>query len=183
MRILGIDPGFTRLGVAVLSVEGGVSKLENVACIFHPPREQGVKFNEHLNKGIQQLVNDFPKVIDMARPNFIAAETVPAGRLGSNSELVVAAVTVCKTIAFQFGIEWKDIAANTIKKTVTGNDIATKATVKRAVFAQFPSLEEQHKKIRKDEKKAGTTVVGLPQDVFDAVAIALTGAKLREGEE
>jgi crossover junction endodeoxyribonuclease RuvC len=177
MRILGIDPGMQRLGIGAVKIQGNDTSLLTYGMISHP-RDSTVTFNEHLNAGIKQITVDFPKLIDMIGPDVIYSEIVPVGRLGSNSELVVAAATACKVIAFQFGIAWQDIGANTIKKELTGDGKATKAQVKRAVFALYPKVEEQHKRIKQQEKSAGEKQQGLPQDVMDAVGIAHVGALL-----
>lgn len=166
-----------RLGVGAVKIEGNSTKLLTYGMIAHP-RDATTTFNEHLNAGVKQITADFPRLIDMVGPDVIYSEIVPVGRLGSNTELVVAAITACKVIAFQFGIEWKDIGANTIKKELTGDGKATKAQVKRAVFALYPKIEDQHKKIKRDQKSANEKQEGLPQDVMDAVGIAHVGALL-----
>ncbi len=147
------------------------------------PRDDALTFNQHLNTGIQQIVTDFPKLIDAIQPTVICAEIVPSGRLGSNSELVVAAITSCKVIAFQFGIEWIDYGANTIKKQVTGDGKATKTLVRNTILDLFPAVKSRHALLKKEQKVAGEKAEGLPQDVFDGIAIALCGVKLMVPEE
>lgn len=169
MVILGIDPGNNRLGYS------GLSSTELIVYgMIHNPRG-AEKFNQHLNASIVRISDEFPIVIDSINPDLIAAETVPVGRLGSNSELVVAAITVCKVIAHQFGIPWKDLGANTVKKEVAGDGLASKAKIKNAVFGYFPALEDAHKNKRKNEKLAGEKVVGIPQDQLDAIAVGIAG--------
>lgn len=174
IRILGIDPGFQRLGLASLIKEGDEITVFNYGLINHE-RDAAHTWNEHLNSGIHQIVNDFPRLLDISRPDYICAELVPPGRLGANSELVVAAITCCKVIAFQFGIPWKDYGANTIKKDFTGVDKANKTLVRNTVLKQFPAIGERHKLLKKEQKENGEKMVGLPQDVFDAISIAYVG--------
>jgi Holliday junction resolvasome RuvABC endonuclease subunit len=175
MRVLGIDPGHTRLGLGLVKIVDGEIQFVAHGLIGHP-RDEGVKFNVHLNDGIHQATVEFPKALHLLKPNTISAEIVPAGRLGSNSELTVAIITVCKVIAFQFGIPWLEYGANTIKKIVTGNDKATKAAVRRALIALFPAVGELHQAEKERQKKAGEKADGLPFDVTDALAAAYTGA-------
>lgn len=178
MRILSIDPGMTRLGVAsIITGKDDQMTLLTYGMIAHP-RDPAHTFNEHLNAGIRQIVDDLPKLIDIVSPSVICAETVPVGRLGSNTELVVAAITAAKVLAYQFGITWVDYGANTIKKQVTGDGRATKTKVRNAVLSYFPEVDERHKQMKKDQKAAGEKVEGLPADVFDAIATSITGAKL-----
>lgn len=179
MRVLGIDPGLTRLGHGAVSLVDGEKFLIGHGLINHP-RDPSHTFNQHLNAGILQITNDLPKLLDIINPTLVCAELVPPGRLSANSELVVAAITACKVIVYQFGIEWVDFGANTIKKTVTGDGTATKAKVKNAVIAEFPQIGERHKLVKAEQKAEGVKATGLPQDCFDAVAVALTGIELHE---
>lgn len=177
MRILGIDPGFQRLGYGAVSVKDDEIFLIAHGLI-HNPRDTTTSFNDHLNAGILQITQDLPRLLDIVKPDVVCSEIVPPGRLSANSELVVAAVTTCKVIVFQFGIDWIDYGANTIKKTVTDDGKASKAKVKNTVIAQFPQIGERHKLLKQEQKAAGEKAVGLPQDVFDGTAVAMTGAIL-----
>lgn len=174
IRILGFDPGMTNLGFGAVREEDEQLFLVSYGLISNP-RNPDQSFNAYINSGIAQITADLPRLLDITKPDLICSELVPPGRLGSNTELVVAAITTCKVIANQFGIEWKDIAANTVKKEVTGNDKATKTVVRNAVIAQFPQMGDRHKEIKADEKLAGLKPIGLLQDVFDGVAVAMAG--------
>jgi Holliday junction resolvasome RuvABC endonuclease subunit len=174
VNVLGIDPGMTNLGWSSVIYENEVLSL-GLSGLIANPRDTAVLFNEYLNHGIEQITEKFPVILSLVTPSFIAAETVPSGRLGSRTELVVAAITSCKVIAFQWGIPWYDIAANTVKKTVTGDGTATKARVRNAVIERFPEIGINHAAIKKDQKEAGEKPIGIIQDVFDAVGIAITG--------
>ncbi len=176
MRILGLDPGMTRLGVSAVTIYNGEPVLLTYGMIENP-RDPNDTFNQHLNKGIHQIIADLPKLFDVISPTAICAEIVPVGRLGSNTELVVAAITTAKVLAYQFGIPWYDYGANTVKKQVTGDGRATKVKVRNSTMALFPQLNERHNQLKKQQKAAGEKVEGLPADVFDSVAIAVTGAK------
>src|SRR6476469_2310100 len=105
MNVLGIDGGFTRLGLGVVKIDGTKLPLVTHGMIYNP-RDPEMSFNDHLNAGILRITMDFPRFLDLTRPSIIYGETIPAGRLGANDSLVIAAVTTCKVIAHQFGIEW-----------------------------------------------------------------------------
>lgn len=178
MRVLGIDPGVIRLGLGVVETDEETrdTNLLYFGYFSHPRTE--LAYNDHLNSAISTLTQTFPKILHDFAPNKIAAELVPVGRLKSNSELVVAAITVCKVIAFQWGIPWTDYGANTIKKEVTDNGLATKAEVKNSIQKLFPELVKAHKEEQVKQKAAGEKKAsGLPWDVYDGVAIALCGAR------
>lgn len=178
MRCLGLDPGVERLGYGVVDVddETGELTLVHFGYLSHPRIEN--EYNRHLNNAIQSLTNIVPKLLHDFAPNLVAAEIVPVGRLKSNTELVVAAITVLKVVTFQWGIPWKDFGANTIKKQVTDNGLATKAQVKNAVMAQFPEIVKAHKEEQVKQKSDGKKrPIGLPADVYDGIAIAITGIR------
>jgi Holliday junction resolvasome RuvABC endonuclease subunit len=180
MIFLGIDPGMIRLGYG--SVEKKKALELNKFGMIHTPRSDQ-KFYPFLNEGIEHITNEFPRVLMLTQPDVIYAETVPTGKLGSNSELVIASITVCKTIAFQWGIPFVDLAANTWKSKLCDDKAATKAKTRNTVFAHFPQMAEQHKALKKEQKESGDKAEGFPPDVTDAVAIAIVGSMVYEDNE
>lgn len=171
MVILGIDPGMIRLGYG--AVDTDPLTLLKFGMIHTPRTDQ--TFNTFLNEGIEHITNEFPRVLMFTEPDIIFAETVPPGRLGSNSELVISAITVCKVIAFQFGIPWINIAESTWKKEFLGRKDSTKAQTRNAVFAKFPEMELQHKELKKEQKQEGLKAEGFPPDITDAIGVAVAG--------
>lgn len=180
MVILGLDPGMTRLGYG--AVERKDSLILNKFGMIHTPRTDQ-KFNQFLNEGIEHITSEFPRVLMFTEPDIIYAELVPPGRLGSNSELVVAAITCCKVVAFQFGIPWIDIAESTWKSTFTGSKDSTKAKTRNAVFAKFPDMEAQHKALKKEQKEEGEKAEGFPPDITDAIGVAIAGTMINDSNE
>lgn len=172
MRILGLDPGLERLGFGIISTSP--FELTNMGVISHE-RDYSLPYNEDLNLGLDNIATQFPRLLMLYDPKEIAAEIVPVGKLGSRSETTVAAITVCKTLAFTYGIPWKDYGANTVKLSVTGDGKATKAQVRNAILKLFPAWEPKHKEEKAKQKHDGMKrPPGIPQDAFDGAAIALT---------
>lgn len=179
MVILGIDPGMIRLGYAAINTDPlALSKFG----MIHTPRTDQT-FNVFLNEGIEHITNEFPRVLMFTEPDSIYAETVPPGRLGSNSELVMSAITVCKVIAFQFGIPWTNVAESTWKSKVVGTKDSSKAKTRNAVFARFPELEPQHKALKLEQKAEGEKVEGFPPDITDAIGVAIAGTMVYDSNE
>lgn len=174
-KVLGIDPGMRRLGLAVVEFNPNGKLTLLTHGLIHNPRDTS-SYGEYLNNSIEEILVDFSRFLGLTNPDIIVSERVPPGKLKASSELVFSAITVCKVLAFQWNIPWYDLAANTIKLSITGDGQASKAKVKNAVTSRFPKLAEHHKKLREDQKKEGVKVVGLYQDVYDAVATALCGA-------
>ena len=172
MRVLGIDPGLIRLGLGALDHTDDQTTLITYGLIANPRGQES--YNDFIDSGIHQIVNDFPRLLDLVQPHIIVAEMVPPGRLGSNSDSVMAAITTCKVIAYQFGIPWSRIAASTVKKQITGDAKASKAKIKNAVMDEFGTIKARHAELKREQKLEGVKASGLPADVFDAIAIAWT---------
>lgn len=178
IKVLGIDPGMIRLGFALVEKHEEDINIGPYALIAHP-RDEKENYNPWINRGINQIVNEFPVLLSLTQPDIIVAETIPVGKLGSNSESAVAAITSCKVIAFQWGLPWRDIAARTVKKHFVGDGDATKARVRNKALAMYPSLQEKHNALKEQSREAGEKPLkGLEQDIFDAVAIASVGATM-----
>lgn len=175
MRVLGLDPGLKRMGFACVEQLDTHMELIDFGYFLNE-RDVTMTYNTHLNRAVGFLAEKFPALVHEYAPRVIAAEIVPVGRLGANTELVVAAITVCKVIAHQFGVEWVDYGANTIKQVATGDGLATKARVRNAMLHRFASLDEAQREIKAKQKARGERPTGIPQDVFDGCAIAITGA-------
>lgn len=170
------------MGLGAIQVTGDEIELVTCGMIAHP-REAGSLFNDHLASGIHQIADDLPRFIGMFEPDVIAMELVPVGRLGSNDALVIAAASSCRLIAYQFGIDVINLAASTVKKGVTGDGTASKAKVRNAMLAAFSNLDEKHAALKREQKAAGEKAEGLPQDIFDAIAIAVVGARVHADKE
>jgi crossover junction endodeoxyribonuclease RuvC len=173
MQILGLDPGLQNLGFGILQVE---SFTLSTMGIIPNPKDHTLTYNENLNKAIENIAVQFQRILMLYDPQQIAAEIVPVGKLGSRSETTVASITVCKTLAFTYGIPWTDYGANTIKKTLTEDGTASKAKVRNAILELFPDWKAKHK-AAKDKQRQEESIKrppGIPQDAFDGAAIAVT---------
>jgi hypothetical protein len=98
--------------------------------------------------------------------DFLAYEALPAVGSGNfvaatQSELAKTAILVIEVIALQRGLEVKRIAANTIKKNLTGNGRATKVHIRNSVIDVFPELLPRRREL--------TTIA----DESDAISIGL----------
>lgn len=181
MNVIGIDGGMVRLGLGAVTTNLKEIDLITYGLVNNPRGLE--KFNDFLTEGITQLTDNFPRFIDLVKPDVIFSETIPAGKLGSSDSQVIAAVTTCHVIAVQFGIPWRNIGANTIKKELTGNYRANKTLVRNTILDLYPSIATRHAEVKAEQKAAGETKrPGLPQDVFDAVAVAWVGASIINGE-
>lgn len=150
--VLGIDPGYDRLGWAVGTVTNRNFTLLECGLV------QTVKtdtFYDRL-KEIQQAIE---KVITQYEPSHMAIETLVAAK---NAPTVVAVAQVRGLLigkALEAGMQIGEYAPSQVKLAVTGYGRASKADVARMV-----------------ETLTKTSMAGYKDDAIDAVAIAITGA-------
>ena len=174
MIVVGIDGGMVRLGLSAIEITEEEFDLISYDLIGTPRKDP---YNKFLSDGITKIANTFPRFLDNNRPDIIVSETIPAGKLGSSDSQVIAAVTTCHVIAIQFGIPWRNVAASTAKKLVTGDGRANKTKIRNIVLDLYPELAAKHAEEKAAQKEAGMKLrPGLAQDYFDAVAMALAGA-------
>jgi crossover junction endodeoxyribonuclease RuvC len=152
MRILGIDPGFERLGVAILEKEkGGKEKVLFSECLKTSPQ---LEFSERLFL----IRKEIEKVIKKFKPEVLAIETL---FLTTNQKTVMRVaetrgVIICEAASRKLKIF--EASPPQIKIAITGYGKANKEQVMKMVKILV--------NIDKTKKS---------DDELDAIAIALTG--------
>ena len=153
MRILGIDPGFERLGVAILEKKRG-DKKEKVLFseCFHTSSK--LEFSERLfliGKEIKNIIKKF-------KPEVLAIETL---FLTTNQKTVMHVAEVRGVVIYEAssaGLKIFEASPPQIKIATTGYGKANKEQVMKMVkiLVEINSLKKS-------------------DDELDAIAIALTG--------
>jgi crossover junction endodeoxyribonuclease RuvC len=149
-RILGIDPGFGRLGLAVIEKHGSNQKLiysecfETDAKIEHPKR-------------LLLLGGKVSETIKKYHPDEIAIETLLFSKNQKTALQVAEARGVLLSEAARNKISVREFNPNQVKLAVTGYGKSDKK--------QIISMVERLLKIEKKKRH---------DDEFDAIAIALT---------
>ena len=149
-RVLGIDPGLTRCGYAVLDSTGpGPPKALSLGVLRTPPTEPLPKRLAALQAEIVALLREF-------RPDVVAVEQVffqvnvrTAMSVGQASGLALAE-------AAAFGCEVVQYTPNQVKNSVAGWGGADKAQVQKMV-----------------QVRLGFSAPPRPPDAADAAALAL----------
>lgn len=155
--ILGIDPGFDRLGVAILEKKQGSEKLVFSSCIITNKKE-------NFEDRIFQIGNDLEKIIKEYKPNHLAIEKL---FLTSNQRTVMhvsEARGVCIYIAKKHNLKIFEYSPPQIKLAVTGYGKSDKDAVSSMVS-----------KILKIN-----TEVKMLDDEYDAIAITLTHSAINK---
>lgn len=147
-RVLGIDPGLTRCGYAV--VDGGATVRAVSIGVLRTPSDA------ELPERLGALWTDVEDLLEEFRPRTVAVEQVffqvnvrTAMSVGQASGLVLA-------LAHRFGCEVVQYPPNQVKEAVTGSGRADKLQVQKMV-----------------QMRLGLSALPDPPDAADAAAVAL----------
>jgi len=155
VRALGIDPGLTRTGWALVAVERNGYRLLESGVIA--PRSDGGTDDlpGRLNDGFQRLVG----VLELTHPTLVAVEDIFTTPKFPKAALKMAHLrgVYCLAVA-QAGIPLTSLTATTVKQRITGNGHASKEQVQRMVLGlcDIPNAD-------------------IPNDLSDAIALAIAG--------
>ena len=152
MRVLGIDPGYGRLGYAVLDRSG--SSLSAVASgLIETDKSERIPDRlKKIHERISDLISEFS-------PECLATEAVFFAANRKTAMGVIKALGVIVLAAAEAGIPWVEYKPSDVKLTVTGSGNADKKQVQYMV----------------------TRILNLPEppkqdDVADALAVAICHA-------
>ncbi len=151
VRILGIDPGFDRLGVAIIDKEGTTETLVHSECILTSKKES-------FEKRLVTIGTLLESIITKYAPSELAIETL---FFTTNQKTIITVAEVrgiCIYLAHRSGMSIFEYSPPQIKLAIAGHGRATKEDVGMMV-----------KKILKQPIDEGTL-----DDEIDAIAIALT---------
>ncbi|MBU0750170.1 crossover junction endodeoxyribonuclease RuvC [Patescibacteria group bacterium] len=154
MRVLGIDPGFDRLGLAILEGDPSKPTLVWSTCVQPPKGEQ----NERLAcvfKAVSEALAEYS-------PDLLALETLFFSTNKKTAISVAEARGAILAAAGTHGILVKEIAPGQVKLAVTGYG----ASDKRAVALMIPKLVSLPEKKRLD-------------DELDAIAVGIAALSNR----
>jgi len=149
MRVLGVDPGLSITGYAVVELNGARPALVEAGAIR--ARSGGL-----LPQRLKILHADLSEVLREFRPEILGLESLYSEYRFPRSALQMAHArgVVCLAAA-EAGVHVVDIAAPEVKNAIVGTGRATKQQVQRTVQALY-ALDE----------------LPTPADVADAIAIA-----------
>ncbi len=153
MKILGIDPGYDRLGVAV--IESGAGKKDALLFSTCLTTSKDDDFTERL----WQLAEAVEKIIKKFSPDIMALEKIFFSTNQKTAIKVAEVRGVISYLARQFNLTLINLAPLEVKLAITGYGQASKDQVKRMVELMI----SETRSIKSD-------------DEIDAVAMALAGA-------
>jgi crossover junction endodeoxyribonuclease RuvC len=157
-RVLGVDPGLARLGLAVVDGNGPKADLIWAGAVHTPA---GSEESERL----RLLCVAVREAISAHRPAWVAVERVAWNKNHVSALTVARATGAIMVVAADAGLAVAEYGPNEVKMAVTGMGNADKQQVRRALV-----------------KVHGLKEVPVQADAADAVAVALThlvGSRMR----
>lgn len=150
IRILAVDPGYEKLGIAVLEkVRGGKETLIHSECFFTKKSDKEKRWLL-IGQKIKKVSKDFS-------PDLLAMENLFFNKNQKTAMLVSEARGIILYEAMLFGMQTKHYSPLEVKIAVTGYGRSDKSQV-----------EEMVKRLVKIEKKGK-----LEDDEYDAIAVGL----------
>lgn len=149
MRILGIDPGYDRLGWGVVDGDGRNPKYAGSGLIK-------TSRDDDAAGRLAQIANDARRLIKAEKPDAVAVEEIYFAKNVKTAIGVAQARGVVMAVAAQAGVRVAEYAPVVVKQDITGNGNAAKTQVQYMV-----------KQILKVDKAEAL------DDEFDAIAVAL----------
>lgn len=150
MRVLAVDPGYDRLGVAVMEHDGHKEQLLYSACV---ETDKAADLADRLH----QLGETFQRLLTEYQPSCIGIETLFFNKNQKTAIGVAQARGIILYLAKTAGAEVKEFGPQEIKVAVTGYGKSDKAAVIDMVQRLIPSAP----------KKA-------LDDEYDAIAVGIT---------
>ena len=150
MIILGIDPGFERMGCAVLEKSPSGEKLIYSACLISSRNDAHEKRLLVLAKGLKKIIKDF-------KPDTVAIEKLFFSANQKTALKVAEARGVALLLAAENNLKVVEFTPLEVKMAMTGYGRAEKDQVRKMAQAM----------LKIDSK-------GKLDDEIDAIAIALT---------
>lgn len=150
MKVLGIDPGYDRLGVAVLEKQSGKETVLFSDCFT-------TNKTDPISKRIAALGDHLEKVFTLHQPNTVAIETLFFNQNRTTAIAVAEVRGLVIYLAEKHGCALKEFGPQEIKVATTGYGASDKASI----HAMLKHL-----------------VANLPTDAlddeYDAIAIGIT---------
>lgn len=148
--ILGIDPGFGRMGFGLIRVDGAIVHLIDYGVIT-------TKSTETFDERLLQIAEDIRALLKQHKPELVGIEKLFFGKSSTTAMHVSEVRGVVRLLCAEQKIPIIEFTPAQIKKTTTGDGKAPKQAMQKMI---------QH--------LLGLKQIPRPDDAADALAIALT---------
>ncbi|MEX0912939.1 MAG: crossover junction endodeoxyribonuclease RuvC [Candidatus Paceibacterota bacterium] len=150
MRVLAIDPGYDRLGMAVMDKINNQEKLVYSCCVETSKKDT-------VAKRIHQIGEVFEKLILKYKPDIVAMETLFFSKNQKTAMAVAETRGVITFLATRNSLEVREFGPGEIKVAVTGYGSSDKRAVMEMLKRLVPNLPPK-----------------ALDDEYDAIAVAVT---------
>ena len=150
MRILAVDPGYDRLGVAVLEHQDGKEALLFSECVTTPKEAE-------LSERLHQLGDRFSELLAEYKPDGVAIETLFFNKNQKTAIAVAEARGIIMYLAKVAGCSVHEFGPQEIKVAVTGYGKSDKSAVIDMVKRLMRGVPEK-----------------ALDDEYDAIAVGIT---------
>ncbi|MBI2473217.1 crossover junction endodeoxyribonuclease RuvC [Candidatus Uhrbacteria bacterium] len=150
--ILGLDPGYGRMGFGVIHVQGTMIQLIDYGVAT---TTSGDRFENRL----LSLANDLQDLFVHHQPHVVAIEKLFFGKSSTTAMNVAHARGVALLMAAQAGVPVFEFTPAQVKKALTGDGKAGKAAMQQMI-----------------KKLLDLSNIPKPDDAADALAIAITAS-------
>jgi crossover junction endodeoxyribonuclease RuvC len=157
VRILGIDPGFDRLGVCILDKDGSTEKMVHSSCIRTSKKDP-------FEKRLYQVGQELESVLKLYKPDELAMEKLFFAKNQTTAINVAEVRGVILYLACTYGLSIHEYSPPEVKLAVAGHGNASKADISLMISKIL----------------IGQVKPGLIDDELDAIAIALTHSAHRK---
>lgn len=154
VKILGIDPGFGRMGFGCVSVAGNKTSPLDFGVIT-------TSANEPMGDRLLALFDDVSELVAQLQPDAIAIEKLFFSKNTTTALRVAESRGIVLLLAAQAGIPVIEAGPSQVKLAVTGDGAADKPAMQRMVA-----------------RLLGLPRVPKPDDAADALAIAITASTM-----
>jgi crossover junction endodeoxyribonuclease RuvC len=153
--ILGIDPGFSRMGFAVIHVDGHTCTAVDYGVMTTSSKES-IQYRLHA------LFEDLQELFKIHQPSIIAMEKL----FFTNNQKTIISVAESRGIvlllAGQYELPLFEFTPTQVKSALTGDGKANKSAMQRMV-----------------KQVLGLKTIPKPDDAADALAIAITASTMK----
>lgn len=151
-RVLGIDPGFDRVGLGIVDVEGSSLKLVTYSCIQTSSKDA-------LGKRLQEIRDGVRDILATHRPERVVLEKLFFQKNVTTAIDVGMARGVILLTTQDAGASLVELTPNQVKQGITGYGSADKAQVQDMV-----------------KRLLNLKTIPKPDDCADAIALAIVGS-------
>lgn len=162
-RILGVDPGFARIGYGAIDLSltrtsGGLVSSNSMAVVDYGVIETTP--DQEFGDRLVTIHNDMNEVMEAFKPELVVIEKFFFHKM-ANTILVAQARGVIALVLATHKVKMLEYTPNQIKQAITGRGNADKREVQEAVMNEL-----------------GLSEIPRPDDAADALGMAVTGAYL-----